>query len=204
MRQYKGFLAAFVLVLILAGCAQLSDSFTDDFSDPSSGWTGGSYETYSYGYVQGQYSFQIDVPQWFVWSTAGRAYDDVTLEVLTTSEGAADNHYGLVCRYTGGDFYYFAISADGYYGIFRKVAGEDLLSLTGASMQRSALIHTDGVPNRLMAVCEGEQLSFFANGEQLVRVQDDTLAQGDVGLAAGTLGQGGTLVLFDDLSVTRR
>ncbi len=191
-------------LLFLSGCLEQSASFTDDFSDPSSGWRGGSYETYSHGYVQGQYSFQIDVPRWYVWSTAGHNYQNVTLEASARSEGASDNHYGLICRYNDGEFYYFAVSGDGYYGIFRKVAGGDLLPLHDTAMQRSALIRTDGIANRLMVVCEDNLLAFYVNGELLARVEDATLSRGDVGMASGTLAQGGTLIWFDDLSVTPR
>jgi hypothetical protein len=202
MRARKRLLCIGALI-VLAGCMSTSAPFTDDFSDPASGWGASSHETYVRGYQQGRYLMQIDVPHWFVWTTAGRNFDDVALEVVVRSEQAADNHYGLFCRYTEGQFYYFAVSTDGYYAIFRRTEDGDLLPLTGRAMLRSPLIHTDGTENRLQAVCKADELRFFINGEQAVQIADDTLERGDVGMAAGTLNQGGTIVWFDNLDVSK-
>lgn len=190
-----------VSVLLLAGCTGTSTDFTDDFSDPASGWGASSHETYVRGYQQGRYLMQIDVPHWLVWATAGRSYTDVKIGVAVRSEQVADNHYGVFCRYSDGQFYYFAISTDGYYAIFRRSEGGDLIPLTGQAMLRSPLVHTDGTGNRLLAVCEGSELTFFINGERAAQISDDVLEKGDVGMAAGTLDQGGTIVWFDDLEV---
>ena len=191
------------VILILAGCARTAAPFTDDFSDPASGWGAASHETYVRGYQQGRYLMQIDASQWFVWAASGRAYQDVTVDVKVRSEGVADNHYGVFCRYTEGEFYYFAISTDGYYAIFRRDAEGELQPLTGDGMLRSSLIRLDGSENRIRAVCEGPQLRMYINGEQAAQVEDDMLERGDVGMAAGTLRQGGTIVWFDDLEVDK-
>ncbi len=191
------------VVAVCGGCVNPAAPFEDDFSDPASGWGAASHETFVRGYQQGRYLIQIDVPQWFVWTTAGRRYMDVTVTCKAQAEGALDNHYGVLCRYTEGNFYYFAISADGYYGIFRRVNGGPLEPLTGRAMLRSPLVRTDGSANQLMAVCEGGQLSFFVNGELIAQVQDNLLDRGDVGMASGTLKTGGTVVWFDDLAAFR-
>jgi hypothetical protein len=190
-------------IFILAGCARTAAPFTDDFSDPASGWGAASHETYVRGYQQGRYLMQIDASQLLVWVASGRAFDDVTVDVTVRSEGVTDNHYGVFCRYTEGEFYYFAISTDGYYAIFRRDADGELQSLTGEGMLRSSLVRLDGSENRLRAVCDGNQLSLYINGERAAQVNDDTLTRGDIGMAAGTLRQGGTIVWFDDLEVDR-
>ena len=187
--------------VMLASCLGAAAPLTDDFSDPASGWGAASHETYVRGYQQGRYLIQIDVPRWFVWTTAGRDYEDVTVEVTIRSDEARDNHYGVLCRYAQGAAYYFAISADGYYGIFHWQEGTGLQPLSGRAMLRSPLIRTDGIENRLLAVCEGAQLSLYANGELIAQVEDASLKHGDVGMAAGTLDQGSTIVWFDDLQV---
>lgn len=191
------------LLILLAGCKGISPFFSDDFSDPASGWGAASHEMYVRGYQQGRYLMQIDVPGWFVWATSGRVYEDVAVEVLARVEGAPDNHYGAICRYTDGQFYYFAVSADGYYAIFRHTDSGKLEPLTGAAMLRTSLIKGDGVDNRLLAVCEGPRLTLFVNGEQVAQVKDTTLPRGDVGLAAGTVDQGSTIIWFDDFDVRK-
>lgn len=188
--------------LALTGCLRASGSFSDDFSDPGSGWGAASHETYVRGYQQGRYLIQIDVPRWFVWATAGRSYEQVDIEVITQSSGEPDNHYGVLCRHNKGRSYYFAISADGYYGIFLQQDEESLEPLHGPAMLRSPIIRTDGSSNRLLATCDGPELTLYVNGEQIARVEDDTLTRGDVGLAAGTSRRGGTTVWFDDFTVS--
>lgn len=192
-----------VVMFVLAGCASTAAPFTDDFSDPASGWGAASHETYVRGYQQGRYLMQIDAPQWFVWVASGRVYQDVELDIKVRSDGVVDNHYGVFCRYTEGEFYYFAISADGYYAIFRRDADGVLQPLTGTAMLRSTLIRLDGSENRIRAVCRGTQLRLYINGEQAAQVEDDTLKRGDIGMAAGTLRHGGTIVWFDDLRVSK-
>ena len=198
-------LQAWVLVILiglLSGCLGASQPFEDDFSDPASGWGAASHETYVRGYQQGRYLFQIDVPRWYVWATNGRTFQDVEIQAVARAAGQSDNHYGPICRYSDQQFYYFAISADGYYAIFRSDEEGELLPLTGSAMLRSAAIHIDGSDNRLLAVCQDATLTFYVNGELVAQVEDETLVQGDVGLAAGTVGAGGTSVWFDDFEAS--
>lgn len=191
-------------LLLLAGCARVSGPFTDDFSDPASGWGAASTESFVRGYDSGRYLIRIDVPHWFVWTTLNRHYKDVAVEVLARSEGMNDNHFGVICRYSSKGFYYFAVSADGYYAIFRRLDNQPLQPLTGRAMLRSPVIHRDGSLNRLLGVCQGTTLTFYVNGEMIARVEDDALTGGDVGLAAGTVEYGQTtLVWFDDFKASR-
>ena len=187
-----------VWVILLSGCLGTSQPFKDDFSDPASGWGAASHETYVRGYQQGRYLFQIDVPRWFVWATSGRNYADVRLSAVVRSSGPSDDHYGLLCRYDEEQFYYFALSSDGYYAIFRRDEEGELLPLTGRAMLRSSAIHMDGTDNRIVAVCEGSTLTLSANGEVIAQVDDDVLDKGDVGMAAGTVSAGGATVWLDD------
>jgi hypothetical protein len=204
MRLRQGLFVILALVLFTR-CAGSSAAFSDDFSDPASGWSVASTEAYQYGYDRGQYLIRLDDAERYVWTTAGRAYDDVTIEVVVQSEGATDNHFGVLCRASGAEFYYFAISADGYYAIFRHTEADGLLPLTGPAMLRSPLIHRDSGSgtNRLLAVCEDTTLAFYINGERVaqIEVEEDGLEKGDVGLAAGMVRGESTVVWFDDLDV---
>lgn len=190
-------------IFVLAGCARTAAPFTDDFSDPASGWGTATPATHYRAYENGRYFIRVDVPEWFVWVAAGRVYQDVEVDIKVSSQGVPDNHYGVFCRYSEGEFYYFAISADGYYAIFRRDADGVLQPLTGAAMLRSSLIRLDDSENRIRAVCQGTQLRLYINGEQAAQVEDGVLKRGDVGMATGTLRQGGTIVYFDDLKVDK-
>jgi hypothetical protein len=205
MESRSKLLVWFVVILLslLAGCAGTSQPFTDNFSDPASGWGASSHETYVRGYQQGRYLFQIDVPRLLVWAMSGRNYSDVELEVIVKAAGHPDNHFGLICRYDDAQFYYFAVSSDGYYAIFLMNADGELQPLTGRAMLRSTAIRTDGTDNRITASCNGPVLTLYVNGEQVSQVQDETLTQGDVGMAAGALSQGGASIWFDDFEASR-
>ncbi len=191
-------------LVVLAGCAGASGPFSDDFSNPASGWGSASTEAYVRGYDSGRYLIRIDVPNWFAWTTAGQNYTDVAVEAVVRSEGMTDNHYGLLCRAREDSFYYFALSADGYYAIFRRVNGGGLESLTGTAMLRSPLINKGSADNRLRAECTGPLLTFYVNGAQIAQVEDELLKRGDVGMAAGTVQYGTTtLVWFDDFAAAK-
>ncbi len=202
--QIRQRLVALLGLILFAGCTGPSEPITDDFSDPDSGWRSASAEAFTRGYDSGQYLIRIDVPDWFVWATSGLRYSDVSIEVTARSEGMTDNHYGVLCRQSDKGAYYFAISADGYYAIFLQNEDKTLTPLTGDAMLRSSLIHKGTEPNQLLAVCEGEEFTFYINGEQVTQITDDTLSHGDVGMAAGTAANAtATLVWFDDMTISK-
>ena len=202
MRWRNYYLLLLVLILV-TGCGGSAPAFTDDFSNPDSGWGGISTEPYLRGYHSGKYQIRIDLPAWFVWTLGNQSYQDVSATVSVYSEGDTDNHYGLICRASQAGFYYFAISADGYYAIYRYTEEGELLPLTGPAMLRSPLIRSQS-ENQLLAICEESTLSLYINGELLAQVADETLSKGAVGMAAGTLPQSAaSLVWFDNLQVSR-
>jgi hypothetical protein len=205
MRKWSGLIctALAVLFFILPGCNSASAEFVDDFSDPASGWGAASHETYIRGYQQGEYLIQIDVPQWFVWTTAGRSYEDVEILTSARTAGQTDNHYGAICRFNDEAFYYFAISSDGYYAIFEHNQDGELLPLTGADMLFTPLIGQNGADNQIRALCQGNVLSLYVNGQMLAEIKNDDLVRGDIGMAAGTVKKAGTSIWFDDFEVKK-
>ncbi|MEA3309827.1 MAG: hypothetical protein U9Q70_09995 [Chloroflexota bacterium] len=202
MRWRNGY--GLILILLLStGCGRSSPAFTDDFSNPDSGWGGVSTEPYLRGYYSGKYQIRIDVPEWFVWTLGGHSYQDVSATATISSEGDADNHYGLICRASSQGFYYFALSADGYYAIFRYTEAGELLPLTGPAMLRSPAIRPQAA-NELLVLCQGSTLSLYVNGELVAQVEDEVLSKGDVGMAAGTLPRSAAVIAwFDDLQVSQ-
>ena len=184
-----------------SGCSSSASEFIDNFSDPASGWGAASHETYVRGYQQGEYLIQIDVPQWFVWTTAGKSYEDAEIDVVVRYAGQNDNHFGAICRYSEESFYYFAISSDGYYGIFKHEPNGALVPLTANDMIFSPFIRQEGIDNQLRAVCQEERLALYINGQLLAEITDSDLMKGDVGMAAGTVKNGGTSIWFDDFTV---
>jgi hypothetical protein len=196
---------AVALTLLLCGCecAVEGPLFQDDFKDPGSGWGADQRDGFDRGYDEGVYFFDLRASNWLAWAFPGENFDDVSIEVnARVASGAQDGHYGVLCRYKDADnFYYFAVSADGYYAIFRRDEG-NMRVLTGDGMLSSSHIKTGRQVNHVLGVCKGDELSLYVNDEWLATVTDDAHAQGDVGLGASSGPGGGTRIVFDDFVVT--
>lgn len=202
-------LIAFTLLSLICSCTRGDEQgslFQDDFGNRRSGWGADQSEKFERGYEDGAYFILLNEPNWFTWAHPGQQFDDVNVEVdVHLASGLQDSHFGILCRHVDLDnFYYFAVSADGYYAIFRRVDGSDLEILTGdgGQMTPSAAIKTGGQENHLLAVCQEDELSLYANGQLLETITDDALVRGDVGIGAGSGAEGDVRVQFDDFSVT--
>jgi hypothetical protein len=197
---------AAVLLLLLCGCECAVEGalFQDDFEDPGSGWGADQRDGFDRGYDEGVYFFNLLASNWLAWTSPGKDFDDVSVEVnARVASGAQDGHYGVLCRYKDADnFYYFAVSADGYYAIFRRDEGDMEMLTAGGGMLSSPHIKTGNQVNRVLGVCKGNDLSLYVNGQWLATVTDDAHARGDVGLGASSGPSGGTRIVFDDLVVT--
>lgn len=207
--RLKGCLVVLGVLLLACGCAGGDDQaplFQDDFDSPRSGWGADQRDESERGYEDGEYFIELHEPNWFAWAEPGIQFDDMSVEVdVHLDSGSQDSHFGVLCRHVDVDnFYYFAISADGYYAIFRRTDGGDLQVLTGngSGMAPSPAIRTGEQTNHVRAVCQGDKLSLYVNGELLETVPDDTHAQGDVGLGAGSGPQGDVRIQFDGFLVT--
>ena len=199
-----------VIIVLLCGllsaCGAGDDLplFQSDFEEGDNGWDEVEEDTWSRGYDAGEYFIDLSQPNLFAWADVDTRFRDVDVETYAhLVSGPSDAHFGLICRYTNTkNFYYFAVTADGYYGIFKRVDGEDLQLLTGngAGLLPADAIETDGGMNRIRAICQGDQLSLYVNGELLATVTDDDHARGAVGLGAGS-GSAGARVQFDNFTV---
>jgi len=213
MKRYcwhtKSCVITLALLLLACGCTTQDDDqallFQDDFENPHSGWGEDEGEKFRRGYEEGEYFVELYEPNWFAWVYPGERFDDVSVEVdVYLSSGSQDSHFGLLCRHVApGNFYYFAVSADGYYAIFRSVDSDlQVLTADGGGMAFSPAIRTGEQTNRILAICQEDELSLYVNGELLEIVTDDAHTQGDVGIGAGS-GPGGTVrVQFDNFGVT--
>ena len=195
-----------IWVLILAGCTGGGGPgvlFQDSFEDRGSGWDVDSYEGLERGYQSGEYFIELHKPNWFTWTTPGRGAGDVIVEADAHAvAGTEDGHFGIICRHSNADnFYYFAISPDGYYAILKRTDGRFEV-LTGDGMLPTTAVKRGEEINSLMAVCRGEKLSFYVNGERVGEVVDETHRRGDVGLGAGSGPTGNIRVQFDDFRAT--
>jgi hypothetical protein len=174
----------------------------DDFSDPASGWPGISIEEGYGDYAGGGYRMVIDSPDYNFWAVPGTDFTAVRVDVdVIKLQGPDENRMGVICRYVDAqNFYYFTISADGYYAIGKVKDGGNVL-LGQDMMLTHPAIRTGVLPNHLRADCIGDYLTLYVNDQLIASTQDSDFTAGDVGLITGSFDKTGVDVLFDNFVV---
>jgi len=173
----------------------------DDFSDPTSGWDEGVDEESTRGYRDGTYFINVSATDWMRWEVWGDNFDDFALQVDAQQiAGDKDNAYGVLFRYVDGDnFYRFALSGDSYFSLFKQEQGEWIKVV---DWRESVYINPIGEMNHLKVVCQGNQITLYANDRELTSVTDDSFEQGDVGMFAVAYDVPQVEAVFDNLWVT--
>ena len=176
--------------------------YSDDFSDPESGWGEISVEAGDSAYGTGIFRIEVDSAQWVVWSTAGQDFDDIVVEAdAWQASGPGDASYGLLVRYEDADhFYRFDIGGDQQYSVSRSTpeGWVDIVDWT----ESQAILPNRGV-NHIEVRCHGPEMSLYVNDEHLVTVEADSFSRGDIGLFGATFDEGGAVLCFDNVKVWR-
>lgn len=173
--------------------------YSDDFSDVNSGWTYQGDLFGVVGYQNGEYHIEVkSAGGGFYWGVANKPqYADVVINVksriVTPNDGG---YYGVLCRYRDPlNFYLAALSEDGYFGIFKAVAGEYAV-LVDWDYSRSIPRYSGA---ELTVACTGNTITLAVNDTVLGQVTDSDLTSGDIGLIGGANGL--FTVAYDDLIV---
>jgi hypothetical protein len=176
--------------------------FSDDFSNPPSGWGTWSRDGAVVEYHNGGLRIHVKEAQYDFWSVAGKNFADAQIEVEAMKIGGPeDNDYGIICRYLNKDnFYMLVVSSDGYYGIVKMKNGQHIMIGADQLQYNGAAINSSGI-NHLRADCIGQTLSIYANGHKLMQAEDADFAKGDVGLVVGAYNFPGVDILFDNFTV---
>lgn len=177
--------------------------FSDDFTDTSKKWDQVSEATRTTDYYNSAYRITINDTDSDTWANPkGESFTDTRIEVdATKNSGPDDNDFGVICRYTAVDkFYYGVISSDGFYAIMKMTTGGGA-PLGNKNMAESDLITQGAATNHIRFDCVGSTLTLYVNGTQLDQQTDTEYTAGNVGLVAGTFSQVGTDILFDNFFV---
>jgi hypothetical protein len=201
----------FLLIFLLSACLPASTPvipsaksgdilYQEEFEDNTTGWHRVANDNGIMDYDGGGYRILVRQPKFNVWSTSERNFGDVRIEAdVLKLHGPDENRMGLICRYQNGDYYFFVISNDGYYGIGKLIGGMTLL--LGQSEMKAAEAIQVGTMNHLRADCIGNKLSFYVNFTEVASATDNDFSTGDVGLLAGTFAEPGVDVMFDHFVV---
>jgi hypothetical protein len=212
VKPYSLLLALLLIPALACSTAGIAESlvpsgsvlFQDIFSNPKSGWGEFSDAPGTAGYINDAYHIVVNQPQVNLWTHPGMTFSSVREEVsMMTASGPQSNRMGLICRLKDDqNFYFFVISADGYYGIGKMKDGQTSL-LTGDKMQPNNAILPGNQINRIRADCVGNVLMLYVNDTYITSAKDDDFTSGDVGILAGTFDQPGADVYFDNFVVQK-
>ncbi|PWB54146.1 MAG: hypothetical protein C3F13_07590 [Anaerolineales bacterium] len=177
--------------------------FYDYFADTSNNWDQASDDTASTDYYADAYRIIINVTNYEAWANPGnKSFSDTSIEVdATKNSGPDDNDFGVICRYSNVDqFYYAIISSDGYYAIM-KMTDNGSESIGAGSMLESDKIIQGATTNHIRFDCVGSTLTLYINRYLVDQQIDIDYTSGNVGLIAGTFETPGTDILFDNFIV---
>jgi hypothetical protein len=176
--------------------------FQDDFSNDT-GWFTDQDEDMGFQLARDGYLIYVNILNAPIFSIRERQMSAVQLEVDgTILNGGLDGFYGVVCRHSDSSGYYaLVIGGDGSYGIAKSVEGDYEFLQTGQAPE--SVIVRGRETNRVRGDCNGDTLTLFANGQELLEVQDDDFEIGSVGVLAGTRLSGPITVLFDNFVIYR-
>jgi len=175
--------------------------YRDNFSDEGSGWCVDSDADAALSYDSGQYLFEVNDTEWFVWCNPGENFDDVHLEVsVENSGGTGDTAFGLMCHFqeASGDFYYAGVTAAGDYIISLYQNGEDNFLAEGTTDE----VDPDAGTYQVGMNCNNGTIALYVNGTKIDSGDDDTYSSGDIGLFAWTVDEAPAEIRYDDIVVT--
>lgn len=180
--------------------------YQDDFSNPKSGWDVGKREGgITLGYEAGAYQIYLpeDDSTWVSYSE--QEFGDFELEVeIAKIKGPKDGECAVQCRVSDYGGYGFWITSEGYYGIYKiyfaqtEDTDDEYVPLADGD---TTALHTGTAFNQLRAVCAGNTLTMFLNGEKVLEALDDEFESGVIGLVVttGESARGGLDIRFKNL-----
>lgn len=183
----------------------LDDQYQETFDEVGS-WTAGEGANAEGKLENGTYIMSMELTGEVFWATAGKNFADGVYQVEATPlSGVTNNGYGMLFRVDEekNTFYFFKVSSDGYayIGLCENNCLEQS-ALVDRDWFASPAINTGmEVTNTLRAELSGEDMVFFVNGEEIGRANDDSLANGDIGMIIETFAPGGLRVAFDNFTV---
>jgi uncharacterized repeat protein (TIGR01451 family) len=187
-------------IIFRSGGASCPAYYTDNFSDPDSGWPVGDNSSRRYAYTGGQYQIWVKKPSqgWLV--TPGAKATDFAASVSARRASGSSGGYGIVFGINEGwgEFYEFDIGPNNYsiwkynYGTWTALR----------NWTASSYIKTGTSWNRLKVVRDGANIAVYVNNQYLATVTDGSFTGlRRIGLLAESPSTGPLDARFDDFSL---
>jgi hypothetical protein len=146
----------------------------------------------------------IKKKQWLGLNWPDGTYDDFGVEVEAQPTGDGFAEYGIIFRVKGDQdtrsYYLFGVSTEGKYSLQKKMDGQ-WADKDPVSSTSSQYIKQGKSKNTLRVLAQGSELSLYINGFLVNTVSDDSIADGSVGVYAGTSDNDQTEVAFSRVTI---
>ena len=178
-------------------------NFTDNFTDPASGWPVDSSGGSQWWYANDHYYISVGNANTSAVASVGYTLaDGYVIASGTVTQDQPHAYYGVVCRFQdASNYYFFEIGLDGYYRIGKLWNGNWSMIGMGAAKYSSAINNGTykGGYNQIMAHCNSNDLSLYVNDIFVETVYDNTFSSGQIGLSASTGDFPGMIAEFDHI-----
>lgn len=194
--------------IAMATSASTTLAFSDDFSNPESGWSQDWTDVSYHTYCEGEYCIRVARSGWYqaAWNGTPIHVGDFIMEVdlrLTAPDGGAGSGHGGL--FFGETFImenvsYFAISSDGEYALYNGVRANPQFVIPWTA---SPAIQTSGAKNRLKVVRQGDQITLYVNEQALTTVPYSNTSFAGLGMLGATWTDSATTLdaIFDNYRV---
>jgi hypothetical protein len=131
------------------------------------------------------------------------SFSNFSLDVdVTQLAGSPTSSFGILFRMMEpAQFYRFELLGDGHFLVERHDGADAWTRLSDGWVESDAINAGLNATNTMGVVAVGRNLTFFVNGQLLAELIDGHYGQGSIALDAGTFGQPGLQVVFDNLVV---
>jgi hypothetical protein len=156
-------------------------SFTNDFSNPASGWRVATNDKATREYINGTLRIVFRAPRGSAQIMAGRPAGNFAMQIDATPVSSPPNfYYGVVVRQSDADtFIVFLISPQGMYAISTRAHGKNTAVVSRAA---SAAIRPGMTTNVIRVYAVDSHFVFEVNGQLVDVAEIDGFASGDVGV----------------------
>jgi len=169
--------------------------YQDDFSDPEANWNLSKGRTGLVNAADGAFSIIGNVEGTLFWrELKNQSFSDIAVEVdaVFVNTYSGTGAMGVSCR----DHYDFVINIEGAAFIFRDTeAGLELLRSKEIATTSATLNKAE--TNRIRAICDGNLLALYLNGDLVLQTTDNRYSEGKIYLGASQ-----AEIRFDNFHVT--
>ncbi len=159
-------------------------AYTDDFSDPESGWPEGEGDNWTLRYLP-RGGYYMETQGSFIWTKKPQAlfpmdYQDFAFEVewLWAEDNVDSTSVDLLCRWSDGNSYQMIVRRNGEAQIWRYLKEED----EWTELADGQFTPSDAVRYHMRAECRGSHLALDVNHRRVAEAEDDAVAAGGVGI----------------------